>query len=431
MDTSQMARRTHLRSRVFAITAMYGAMLLVIAFVLTSEGRESSRRAERLVAVDVDAVSRLELLVRNQMSFQSQWESTAASQPEQLAQFAHRYRSVLQLIDDHAPATGADDLLPQLRGYQELESSTASRWSGLDEVGRQAALEELRGSSRAIADEASQRIRNRKEEIAWELPRLEERATNLMWIALAIAWVIAIISFAIARLTLAKVVRPLEELSNAAEQIAAGDLEARAPVGGDHEIARLGTAFNRMADALASSLAEQRERARTDELTRLPNFRAFREILDVELERAARYGHHFAILVLDLDRFKQYNDRYGHLAGNEALTIVAATMRSSVRTVDYAARYGGEEFAVVLPEIDIPGMAAIAERVRVSIQDLVPPPGRDPLTVSIGGAIFPADGLKPEELFAAADRRLYEAKEKGRNCSVIPRPQASASLKRA
>ena len=85
---------------------------------------------------------------------------------------------------------------------------------------------------------------------------------------------------------------------------------------GDLEIAKLGTAFNRMADELKA-------RARTDDLTGLPNFRAFRERIDAEIERASRYPENFGILVLDLDRFKKYNDSFGHLAGNEALQRVA------------------------------------------------------------------------------------------------------------
>src|SRR5262245_21539733 len=236
----------------------------------------------------------------------------------------------------------------------------------------------------------------------------------LMPANLAIAWIIVMCSFAAVQLTLRKVVRPLEDLSRAADRIAAGDLAARAPVAGDYEIASLGVALNRMADKL-------RAHARTDDLTTLPNFRAFRERIDDEIARASRYNERFGILVLDLDRFKKYNDTYGHLAGNDALQRVAAVMRHTVRTVEFPARYGGEEFAVIVPQIDTPSLAAIAERIRSGVEMTTP------LTVSIGAAIYPDDGANADALFAAADERLYAAKKAGRNRVVTPRTAGARS----
>ena len=228
----------------------------------------------------------------------------------------------------------------------------------------------------------------------------------MMPATLAVAWILVMCSFAAVQVTLRKVVRPLEELSRAADRIAEGDLAARAPVAGDYEIASLGVALNRMADEL-------RAHARTDDLTALPNFRAFRERIDDEIARASRYDERFGILVLDLDRFKKYNDTHGHLAGNEALQRVARVIRDTVRSVDFPARYGGEEFAVIVPEVDAAALGAIAERVRANIESL------QILTISIGGAIFPADGANVAALFQTADERLYAAKREGRNRVVI------------
>ena len=236
----------------------------------------------------------------------------------------------------------------------------------------------------------------------------------LMPATLAVAWIIVMFSFAAVQVTLRKVVRPLEELSRAADRIAEGDLAARAPVAGDYEIASLGVALNRMADEL-------RAHARTDELTTLPNFRAFRERIDDEIARASRYSERFGILVLDLDRFKKYNDTHGHLAGNDALQRVAAVMRQTVRTVDFPARYGGEEFAVIVPQIDTPSLAAIAERIRAGVE------AATPVTVSIGAAIYPDDAPNVDALFTAADERLYAAKRAGRNRVVTPRPAGARS----
>jgi len=238
---------------------------------------------------------------------------------------------------------------------------------------------------------------------------------NLLWAGLAIAWIVAMCSFAAVQITLRRVVLPLEDLARAAGKIANGDLNARAPVAGDLEIANLGTSFNNMANKL-------RAHARTDDLTDLPNFRAFRERIDAEIERAIRYPEQFGVLVLDLDHFKLYNDRHGHLAGNEALQRVARALRIAVRTVDFPARFGGEEFAVILPQIEAQALAIIAERVRASVESISAPANGEAITISIGGAIFPSDGKTVDELFHIADERLYEAKRAGRNRAITPAP---------
>ena len=236
---------------------------------------------------------------------------------------------------------------------------------------------------------------------------------NVMVAGLAVGWIVIMCSFAAVKITLHRVVQPLEDLVSAAGRIAGGDLAAKAPVAGDHEIAKLGTAFNEMADRL-------REHARTDELTDLPNFRAFREKLDSEIDRAVRYPEQFGILVLDLDRFKQYNDKFGHLAGNDALQRVARALKIAVRNVDFAARYGGEEFAVIVPQIDAAGLGVIAERIRAMVESLPAPANGSKVTISIGGALYPQDGNAVEALFKAADQRLYEAKDAGRNRAIMP-----------
>ena len=258
--------------------------------------------------------------------------------------------------------------------------------------------------------------------IAGELPALERQAREMMLAGLAIAWILVICSFAAVQITLHRVVRPLEDLARAADRIADGDLAARAPVAGDLEIAKVATAFNHMTDKL-------RAHARTDELTALPNFRAFRERFDSEIDRAARYPERIGILVLDLDRFKQYNDMYGHLAGNEALQRVSHALRVGVRSVDFPARYGGEEFAVILPQIEATTLAAIAERIRAIVESLPAPANGAPLTISIGGALYPEDGTTVDALFHAADERLYEAKRLGRNRVIVATPARAIRLR--
>ena len=276
-----------------------------------------------------------------------------------------------------------------------------------------------RETARALVE--SQRLVDaRRREIARQLPLLDRDTRSLMSAGLAVAWIIVIVSFAAVQVTLRKVVKPIEDLSRAADRIAGGDLNARAPVAGDHEIASLGAALNGMADEL-------RAHARTDELTELPNFRAFRERIDDEIARASRYPSRFGVLVLDLDRFKKYNDTWGHLAGNDALVRVAGVIRDAVRSVDFPARYGGEEFAVIVPQVDVAALAAVAERIRAGVEALPSPREGAPVTISIGGATYPDDGTSTDALFQAADERLYQAKNAGRNRCVMPVRRVASS----
>lgn len=167
---------------------------------------------------------------------------------------------------------------------------------------------------------------------------------------------------------------------------------------------------------LRSRLADQ---ARTDHLTGLPNRRAFDQELRAELSRVERYDARGALVLLDLDHFKDYNDAHGHPVGDEALKAVAEILERESRTSDTVARYGGEEFAVVMPQLS-PGEAReAAERLRevveeheVEGEDVLP---ARRLTASVGVAAYPDDGATFEEVLRVADRRLYRAKDLGRN----------------
>lgn len=155
-----------------------------------------------------------------------------------------------------------------------------------------------------------------------------------------------------------------------------------------------------------------------DGLTGLLNHREFYRRLREELERSRRYNRAFCLLMLDLDRFKEVNDTYGHLVGDETLCSVAALIREEVRMVDLVARYGGEEFAIILPETSYAGGVHIAERIRQTIESQkISCAGGVAVnvTVSIGIAVFPVDGRTEETLMAAADEALYMAKHTGRN----------------
>ena len=159
--------------------------------------------------------------------------------------------------------------------------------------------------------------------------------------------------------------------------------------------------------------------AQTDPLTGVLNRRALMERLGGELDRARRYGHAVAVLMLDLDHFKQVNDTLGHLVGDGVLRELGELLRSAVRTADFVARYGGEEFVLVLPETNLEGAVAFADRLRERVeahQFGFAPTGVLRLSASIGVAIFPAPRIgTAEDLLAAADTLLYKAKADGRN----------------
>ena len=367
-------------------------MLFAITFGLSWRTKTAQERWSRLVGVETEAIATLEELIRAQNAFHARIAAGRAA----------RYGMVEQLLRRESLTVVDTTLLrARIRAFRTIIDEPSPRPEDVD------------ATSHAVVAEAQRIAAARKREIARQLPALEREANAMMSSGLAVAWILVLVSYAVVQTTRRKVVRPLEELYDAADRIAGGDLTARAPVAGDHEVARLGVALNHMADELKA-------RARTDELTALPNFRAFRERIDGEIERADRYPERFGILVLDLDRFKKYNDSFGHLAGNDALQRVARAVRESVRTVDFAARYGGEEFAVILPQTDVDGAVRIAERIRGAVEALPAPPDGAQVTVSIGAALYPDDGRTAEALFSVADERLYEAKGRGRNCVVAP-----------
>lgn len=173
------------------------------------------------------------------------------------------------------------------------------------------------------------------------------------------------------------------------------------------------------------------EMAHRDMLTGLANRRAFWEALARVCDEAARTGGKVTLLMIDLDHFKEYNDRYGHLAGDDLLAAVGRAMRESVRGTDLPCRYGGDEFSIILPHTDEAEARRVIERLTEKLKTIPHPEGTPPLDnvgvhVSIGVAVFPDDADNSAGLVAAADRAMYEAKAYSRERITIARARPSA-----
>jgi diguanylate cyclase (GGDEF)-like protein len=197
-------------------------------------------------------------------------------------------------------------------------------------------------------------------------------------------------------------VQVIDELSSATRQLHRARHELL------HKQSRLEEALKRMS-----------ELAQMDELTRTLNRRAIMERLREEIDRAHRYGAPLTVMMIDIDHFKQVNDRFGHPEGDHVLRDVAELLRTSIRVSDQIGRYGGEEFLVLLPETTVPAAADLAERLRRTIIDATFVLGefvQHRVTISAGLAALTDTSETIDRLLMHADNALYTAKADGRNC---------------
>lgn len=175
----------------------------------------------------------------------------------------------------------------------------------------------------------------------------------------------------------------------------------------------------RYARKLGQTLGQLKLLATRDALTGLHNRREFDRMIAEESQRAARFGHPFALVMADIDHFKKLNDTHGHQVGDEVLKHVASLLAGQLRGVDRIARYGGEEFAILMVETDRKSAVDGMHRLFALLAETpCQPPGTElslPVTLSAGLAVMPDDATSPEQLIAAADKALYAAKHAGRN----------------
>lgn len=279
--------------------------------------------------------------------------------------------------------------------------------------------------------------------VALPQSRADAPSRGLMFNMLLFSAAILVLSVLVALVVSRWMARPLEALGTWAGRLGRGEWsEVKPGASAIAEVGALSRALRFMADAMrdhtehlerevAVRTAELEEanlelarRSDTDGLTGLANRRCFDELLLAELSRACRARRPLALIMIDVDYFKQYNDRYGHLAGDDCLRQVAAVLGAGVhRPGDLSARYGGEEFAVIAASADAAGSAVLAERLRAGIEGLAIPHAGSPggvVTASLGVAVLVPDSNKAaERLIGMADEALYRAKAEGRNRVVV------------
>lgn len=169
---------------------------------------------------------------------------------------------------------------------------------------------------------------------------------------------------------------------------------------------------------LATQHVELEEVSRTDGLSKLNNREFWEASVYTEYERHRRSGSPMSLIMIDIDHFKEVNDKYGHVAGDQVIRDLSELLSESVREADVVGRYGGEEFGLLLPDTDIKGAMQLAERLRISVQTLMVKPYEIRCTISLGVAEADTEVKKYRQLIERADKALYLAKRNGRNISM-------------
>ena len=261
--------------------------------------------------------------------------------------------------------------------------------------------------------------------------------------------VILLFSFLAYQIT-STVVRPIERLSDWARRIAQGQIELEIPeTGGRDEIGLLARTFNDMMRQLRRNQQEIEAKNReltehnvrleqanevlnqlsiTDGLTKLHNHRFFQDHLTREIKRVSRSGEPLSMLLIDIDDFKQLNDRFGHAAGDELLTRMAPILNNAVRETDLVARYGGEEFVILALNTDVHGAFALGEKVRTAIAEssFILDDSLRPMRVTVSVGVAQYRGNR-KRFFQKTDEALYRAKADGKNCTVMDSDDAEES----
>ncbi len=263
----------------------------------------------------------------------------------------------------------------------------------------------------------------------YDLEALDESLGEDKRVTWAVAGLGAVLLALLLNLTFREAVfSPLNQLRRATQRIGGGDAGARLGWSRRDEIGAVARDFDRMAEQLQAAQAHFQSLALRDPLTDLLNHRAFQERMSQELRRAEREGYSVAVVALDVDHFKEINDRWGHAAGDEALRLLAKAIQAELRPSDICGRVGGDEFMLATVRSDVYEADRIVERLRCNLAALEVGPAGQTLTFSAGISEFPRHSLSREELMHLADGAMYWAKSSGRNRSFIYSSQSDFAL---
>ncbi len=214
-----------------------------------------------------------------------------------------------------------------------------------------------------------------------------------------------------------QIIVPLKALTQGAQRVADGDLDVHLPIKKNDELGFATSVFNEMVEELKQSQTKLEQLATTDALTTLANRKQIMKILLKQFDYYQRYGTEFAILMIDIDHFKNINDTHGHLVGDAVLNEIGAIFKQTLRNVDSAGRYGGEEFLVIVAESGKEDALHVAERIRMAVKknSFAGAELSLNITVSVGVAMISSQDENENSLVSRADEALYKAKSDGRD----------------
>jgi len=272
----------------------------------------------------------------------------------------------------------------------------------------------LQPMATTVTSDLDQIAATQKAKLTAERAAADRAGDAILWILVGFSTIAFMAGAAALFVLVVSVLRPLTSLQASVRAIASGNLVTRVEVSGPKEIRSLAHAFNLMVAERKRAEEDLKLQAATDSLTNLYNHRSLHEALDKEVERSRRHDHSLAVLMMDIDGFKLFNDTYGHQEGDRVLRQMARMLKREIRFNDIAGRYGGDEFMLILPETSRDEAVACANRIlEAAAQEQVQPREGEnlPMSLSIGLAIFPDHSRHKEELIAYADASLREAKE--------------------